>query len=87
MAKGKKKDNKPASLKKTTYNQLSIQLESSLTWLKDLLGEKKYATRVKKAAKILSDGIREKPEKKIKAEKGKSSKKAVETADTSQSNA
>ena len=82
MAKSKKKNSKPVSLKKTTYNQLTTQLENSLSWLKDLLGEKKYAVRIKKAARILSDGIKEKPVKKIRPPKENPGKKIDETANT-----
>jgi len=60
MSKTPKKDAKPISLKKETYRQLNSQLTVSLSWLKELLGEKKFDSRVKKAARLLSDGIKEK---------------------------
>lgn len=71
----KKKDTKILSLKKETYQQLNTQLVSSLGWLKELVGEKKFEARIKKAAKLLSDGIKEKTPKKVKSEKKKVSKK------------
>jgi hypothetical protein len=74
----KKKDTKTLSLKKETYQQLNTQLVSSLGWLKELVGEKKFETRVKKAAKLLSDGIKEKTPKKVKPGKKKASKKKTE---------
>lgn len=74
----KKKDTKTLSLKKETYQQLNTQLVSSLGWLKELVGEKKFDNRIKKAAKLLSDGIKEKTPKKVKPEKKKVSKKKTE---------
>ena len=74
----KKKDTKTLSLKKETYHQLNTQLVSSLGWLKELVGEKKFENRIKKAAKLLSDGIKEKTPKKVKPEKKKVSKKKTE---------
>jgi len=74
----KKKDTKTLSLKKETYQQLNTQLVSSLGWLKELVGEKKFDNRIKKAAKLLSDGIKEKSPKKVKPEKKKVSKKKTE---------
>jgi len=78
MGSNKKKDTESISLKKETYQQVSTQLTGSLAWLKELVGEKKFATRIKKAAKLLSDGIKEKATKKIKPEKKKVSKKKPE---------
>ena len=80
MSKAKKKDAKPISLKKETYKQLNSQLAYSLSWLKELLGEKKFESRVNKAAKLLSGGIKQKTPKKIKPEKKKGSKRKTETA-------
>lgn len=75
----KKKGTKTLSLKKETYQQLNTQLVSSLGWLKELVGEKKFENRIKKAAKLLSDGIKEKTPKKVKPEKKKVSNKKTET--------
>lgn len=78
MGSNKKKDAESISLKKETYQQLSTQLTGSLAWLKDLVGEKKFESRIKKAAKLLSNGIKEKAAKKIKPEKKKAGKKKPE---------
>lgn len=45
-------------------------LEKSLVQLKEMLGEKKFSGRVKKAARLLSEGVvvKEKKEKPVKAE-------------------
>jgi hypothetical protein len=74
----KKKDTKTLSLKKETYQQLNTQLVSSLGWLKELVGEKKFENRIQKAAKLLSNGIKEKTSKKVKPEKKKVSKEKTE---------
>ena len=78
MSNSKKKDPKSISLKKETYQQLSTQLVSTLAWLKELIGEKKFESRIRKAAKLLSDGIKEKAPEKIKEVKKKVSKKKTE---------
>lgn len=57
--------------KKTTKDlrkDIALQLEISLMHLKELLGEKKFSNRIKKAAKILSEDVVVK-EKKVKAVK------------------
>lgn len=77
MAKGKKKDLKPISQKKEIQQQLINQLSTSLPGLKDLLGDKKFEIRIRKAAKLLSEGIKDKASIKIKrAEKIQGKKKA-----------
>ena len=81
MSKSKKKNTKGISLKKETYQQLSSQLSTSLAWLKELIGEKKYESRIKKASKLLSNGIKEKSPKKVSPEKKKVSKKKTETSE------
>ncbi len=78
MSKTKKKDTKSISLKKETFQQLNNQLATSLAWLKELVGEKKFESRIKKAAKLLSNGIKEKAPKKIKPEKKQVSKQKME---------
>jgi len=78
MAKGKKKDLKPISRKKEIQQQLINQLSTSLPGLKDLLGDKKFESRIRKAARLLSEGIEEKVSKKIKQEKKKLSKTKAE---------
>jgi len=81
MSNSKKKDPKSISLKKETYQQLSTQLVSTLAWLKELIGEKKFESRIRKAAKLLSDGIKEKAPEKIKEIKKKVSKKKPEASE------
>ncbi|HKZ67244.1 MAG TPA: hypothetical protein VJ111_12845 [Chitinophagaceae bacterium] len=75
MSKSLKKTTKNISLKKETYQQLSGQLATSLAWLKELIGEKKFESRIKKAARLLSNGIKQKAPKKIRPEKKVSKKK------------
>jgi hypothetical protein len=81
MAKGKKKDIKPISRKKEIHQQLIAQLTTSLPGLKGIPGDKKFESRIKKAAKFLSKGINEKVPKKIKQEKKKVSKKKMEISE------
>ena len=81
MAKSKKKDIKPISLKKEIHQQLIAQLAISLPGLKEILGDKKFERRITKAAKLLSEGIKEKAAKKIKVEKKKVIKKKTETSE------
>lgn len=78
MAKSKKKDIKPISRKKEIHQQLIAQLTTSLPALKEILGDKKFEARIKKVAKLLSEGIKEKALKKVKPEKKKVSKKKAE---------
>ncbi len=78
MAKAKKKEAKPISRKKEIQQQLISQLSTSLPGLKDLLGDKKFEIRIRKAAKLLSEGIKDKASKKIKQAKKKPAKKKAE---------
>ena len=78
MAKGKKKETKPISRKKEIQLQLITQLSTSLPGLKDMLGDKKFEIRIRKAAKLLSEGIKDKASKKIKQAKKKPGKKKAE---------
>ncbi len=81
MAKSKPKAVKSISLKKEISQQLTAQLTTSLPGLKEILGDKKFENRIKKAAKLLSDGIKEKVPEIIKEEKKKVNKKKNETAE------
>ena len=81
MAKSKLKAVKSISLKKEIIQQLTAQLTTSLPGLKEILGAKKFESRIKKAAKLLSEGIKEKVPDIIKQEKKKVSKKINETAE------
>lgn len=57
--------------KKSTRKEVSVQLANVLNNLKEALGEKKFERRIKKAAKLLTAGIKTKPAKKEKKGKGK----------------
>ena len=81
MAKTKLKSTKSISLKKEINQQLTAQLTTSLPALKEILGEKKFENRIKKAAKLLSDGIKEKAPKKFKQQKKKVSKNKTESSE------
>ena len=78
MAKSKPKISKSISLKKEINQQLTAQLTTTLPGLKEILGDKKFESRIKKAAKLLSEGIKEKVPEIIKQEKKKVSKKKTE---------
>jgi len=79
MAKDKAQNGKSISLKKEIYQQITGQLSTSLPAVKEILGEKKFERRVKKAAKLLSEGIKEKAPKKVKEVKKKAASKKAET--------
>lgn len=79
MAKNKLKEGKTISLKKEIYQQITGQLSTSLPGIKEILGEKKFESRIKKAAKLLSEGIKEKAPKKIKEVKKKAVSKKADT--------
>ena len=74
MADGKKKKGKNTSLKKEIFLQVFNQLSSNMDWLKMHVGEKKWGNRIKKASKLLSQGVKEKKSKPVKATKAKSVK-------------
>ena len=78
MAKAKKNETKPISRKKEIQQQLITQLSTSLPGLKDLLGDKKFEIRIRKAAKLLSEGIKDKGSKKIERAKKNPGKKKAE---------
>ena len=50
---------KNASLKKQMMSEVSQQLTTALSRLKDALGAKKFDKRVRKAAKMLTSGIKD----------------------------
>jgi len=82
MAKDKGKNGKTISLKKEIYQQITGQLSTSLPAVKEILGEKKFERRIKKAAKLLSEGIKEKAPKKVKEVKKKANSQKAEIPDT-----
>jgi hypothetical protein len=70
MAKSKTKIVKKVSPKKQAQLYAVQKLSSAFADLKELLGEKKFEARIKKAAKLLTDSIKKtKPVKKKKAVK------------------
>jgi hypothetical protein len=64
MSKEKEKKEKPVSPKKQIRLQMIGQLQASLPALKVLLGTKEFEVRIKKAAKLLTEGIKIKENKK-----------------------
>ena len=86
MEKTKPKNEKKISFKKKLQQQITATLDSSLSGLKDMLGEKKFNSRIRKAAKLLSEGIKENGTQKVKKDNKKTSKKKPEaTGPTSDS--
>lgn len=71
MSTSKKTAAKPVNEKKSARKEISVQLTSVLNNLKETLGEKKFERRIKKAARLLTAGIKTKPFKKDKKGKGK----------------
>lgn len=69
------------SSKKKFQQQIFDNLASSLQGLKEILGEKKFEARIRKAAKLLSEGIKEKAPKKFKPAKKKVTKKKQGTSE------
>lgn len=65
------KATKQTSYKKLTRKEISLQLANALNNLKETLGEKKFERRIKKAARLLTAGIKDKPLIKEKKRKGK----------------
>ncbi len=53
----KKTENKPAHPKKEFKKELTVKMEAALSEIKNKLGEKKFERRIKKAAKILIQGL------------------------------
>ncbi|MEP7141937.1 MAG: hypothetical protein ABI707_03650 [Ferruginibacter sp.] len=62
-AKQAKEINKGIS-KETIFKEIVLQLTQALPALKESLGEKKFEKRIKKAAKLLSEGIKSADQKK-----------------------
>ena len=63
MSKDKVSKEKPLSPKKQFRNEISGQITSALTKLEEKLGKKEFESRVKKATKLLTAGIKTKPAK------------------------
>ena len=52
-------ENKKSASKKTLLTEVSLQISKSFPALKEKLGDKKFEKRIKKAAKMLIEGIKE----------------------------
>ncbi|RYG39781.1 MAG: hypothetical protein EOO01_28825 [Chitinophagaceae bacterium] len=59
------------SPKKQARQQVIAQLQSTLPGLEEALGKKEFNSRLKKAAKILTEGLKAKPAKKVKIKQEK----------------
>ncbi|MEO6546602.1 MAG: hypothetical protein ABIN94_01330 [Ferruginibacter sp.] len=83
MSAKRNKENTEDSPKEKMINQTSVQIAGALPSLKDQLGEKKFDKRIKKAAKLLLEGIKPEiaeiivPVKKSMAPKAKKTKAAA----------
>jgi len=60
--------------KETILKEITLQLSQALPALKESLGEKKFEKRLKKAAKLLSEGIKSGNSKKTDATKSPAGK-------------
>jgi hypothetical protein len=78
MSKSKTKKDKALSPKKEIRNQVTEQLKNALTGLEEKLGKEEFESRIKKAAKMLSAGIKVKPAKPLKT---KAVKKEIPVAE------
>lgn len=58
MGKSKKTKVVKQSFKKELKKQIAFQLTNSLGELKTLLGDKKFSSRIRKASKLLSSGVK-----------------------------
>ena len=74
MKKAKNNDVVKHSLKKELKKKIAFQLTDTLVELKNILGDKKFNNRIRKASKLLSSGIKNK--KAISVVKGKRKSKA-----------
>jgi len=74
MSTVKAQEKKNGHTKKDTRKEISTQLVGALAGLKETLGEKKFERRIKKAARLLTAGIKTKPIKKEKKGKGKTNR-------------
>ncbi len=73
------KEPNKAGTKKNLRKEVALQMEMGLGQLKEVLGAKKFSNRVKKAARILTEGVSIKP-KKEEAEQTQSPKAPVKKA-------
>ena len=66
MSKSKTKKDKAPSPKKVIRNQITDQLKNALSSLAEKLGKDEFESRIKKAAKLLTAGIKSKQAKLVK---------------------
>jgi hypothetical protein len=71
MSKSKTKKENVPSPKKEIRNQIADQLKNALTGLEEKIGKEEFESRIKKAAKLLSAGIKTKPAKPAKTKPAK----------------
>ncbi|MFT4095454.1 MAG: hypothetical protein QM640_17635 [Niabella sp.] len=76
------KSTKDQSTKKVIRQEIIVQLENALSNLRDLLGEKKFNSRIRKASKLLTENV-EKFAKAKKTAKHAPQKKKKNTGKTS----
>ncbi|WP_312336013.1 hypothetical protein [Sphingobacterium sp.] len=73
------------SAKRTLRNDIVINLKNSLSYLGDYLSDKKLDSRLEKASKLLTKGIKEKKIEKRNLEQAKISEKENITTDSAKS--
>ncbi|MDR0265761.1 MAG: hypothetical protein LBJ04_21285 [Sphingobacterium sp.] len=73
------------SAKRTLRNDIVINLKNSLSYLGDYLSDKKLDSRLEKASKLLTKGIKEKKIEKRNLEQAKISEKENITSDSAKS--
>ncbi len=73
------------SAKRTLRNDIVINLKNSLSYLGDYLSDKKLNSRLEKASKLLTKGIKEKKIEKRNLEQAKISEKENITIDSAKS--
>jgi len=75
------KEPKKISRKKQVHIEITETLTTALAGLKEILGEKKFESRIEKAARMLSSGIKPKKEKAKPTKKKDKSANSKEIAD------
>ena len=80
MEKTKATNEKKISFKKKLQQEITATLNSSLSGLKEILGKKKFDDRIRKAAKLLSEGVKKNGTQKVKKDNNETGKKKTEAA-------
>ncbi|HLG40886.1 MAG TPA: hypothetical protein VI461_14500 [Chitinophagaceae bacterium] len=78
MSKSKVKKEKTASPKKEFRSHIAEQLKSALNGLEEKLSKKELESRIKKAVKLLTAGVKMKPVKPVKAKPIKKEEPPIE---------